>query len=90
MSLRKAVRAWEDPEYRSGLSAAELADLPDNPAGVIELTEAELGQVLGGAQRGESRAARRCPAALVVCWSGQRWTSREPPGDESGRGVAGT
>ena len=54
MSLRKTIRAWEDPEYRNGLSAAELADLPENPAGVIELTEAELGQVLGGAQSGNS------------------------------------
>ncbi|MGX1272349.1 mersacidin/lichenicidin family type 2 lantibiotic [Streptomyces phaeoluteigriseus] len=54
MSTRKTVRAWEDPEYRSSLSAAELADLPENPAGIIELTDAELGQVLGGAQSGAS------------------------------------
>ncbi|MFF9812320.1 mersacidin/lichenicidin family type 2 lantibiotic [Streptomyces sp. NPDC014006] len=54
MSLRKTVRAWEDPEYRGSLSAAELADLPENPAGVIELTEAELGHVMGGAQSGAS------------------------------------
>jgi mersacidin/lichenicidin family type 2 lantibiotic len=54
MSLRKTVRAWEDPEYRNSLSAAELADLPENPAGIIELTDAELGQVLGGAQSGNS------------------------------------
>ncbi|UUU32331.1 mersacidin/lichenicidin family type 2 lantibiotic [Streptomyces sp. CA-210063] len=54
MSLRKIVRAWEDPKYRDSLSGPELADLPDNPAGVIELTDAELGQVLGGAQSGNS------------------------------------
>lgn len=54
MSLRKTVRAWEDPGYRDSLSAAELADLPGNPAGVIELTDAELGQVLGGIQSGAS------------------------------------
>ena len=54
MSSRKTVRAWEDPEYRGSLSAAELADLPENPAGVIELTEAELGHVMGGAQSGNS------------------------------------
>ncbi|MCG5444042.1 mersacidin/lichenicidin family type 2 lantibiotic [Micromonospora sp. NIE79] len=33
---RVAVRAWTDPVYRSGLSDAERADLPDNPAGLIE------------------------------------------------------
>jgi mersacidin/lichenicidin family type 2 lantibiotic len=54
MSPRKSVRAWEDPDYRSSLSAAELADLPENPAGIIELTDAELGHVLGGAQSGAS------------------------------------
>ena len=54
MSLHKIVRAWEDPEYRNSLSAAEQADLPENPAGVIELTDAELGQVMGGDQSGNS------------------------------------
>ncbi|MEV6613406.1 mersacidin/lichenicidin family type 2 lantibiotic [Streptomyces sp. NPDC051051] len=54
MSLRKTIRAWEDPEYRSSLNTEELADLPENPAGIIELTDAELGQVLGGAQSGAS------------------------------------
>lgn len=54
MNVRKIARAWEDPEYRDSLSAAELAALPGNPAGGIELTDAELGQVLGGAQSGNS------------------------------------
>lgn len=54
MILRRTIRAWEDPEYRKGLSAAELADMPENPAGAIELTDAELGQVLGGIQSGNS------------------------------------
>jgi mersacidin/lichenicidin family type 2 lantibiotic len=54
MSTDKIIRAWEDPEYRDSLSAEELAALPGNPAGAIELTEAELGQVLGGAQSGAS------------------------------------
>jgi mersacidin/lichenicidin family type 2 lantibiotic len=54
MNLRKIIRVWEDPEYRHSLSAAERANLPENPAGGIELTDAELGQVLGGAQSGNS------------------------------------
>jgi mersacidin/lichenicidin family type 2 lantibiotic len=54
MSIHKIIRAWEDPEYRGGLSRAELAELPGNPAGAIELTDAELGHVLGGAQSGNS------------------------------------
>ncbi len=54
MSIDKIIRAWEDPEYRSSLSAAERAALPENPAGAIELTDAELGEVLGAAQSGAS------------------------------------
>ena len=54
MSTDKIIRAWEDPEYRSTLSAGELAELPGNPAGAIELTDAELNEVLGAAQSGNS------------------------------------
>ena len=54
MGIDKVIRAWEDPEYRNSLSAEELAALPENPAGAIELTDAELGEVLGGAQSGNS------------------------------------
>jgi len=53
MSSRKTIRAWEDPEFRATLSAAELDSMPD-PVGGIELTDAELGQVVGGAQSGAS------------------------------------
>ena len=42
------VRAWKDPSYRQSLTAAELAALPANPAGHIELGDAELGNVAGG------------------------------------------
>jgi mersacidin/lichenicidin family type 2 lantibiotic len=48
MSKKDVIRAWKDPNYRKSLSAAELAALPANPAGAIELTDAELGGVSGG------------------------------------------
>ena len=54
MTVDRIIRAWEDQEFRSRLSAEELAVLPDNPAGAIELTDAELGGVVGGAQSGSS------------------------------------
>jgi mersacidin/lichenicidin family type 2 lantibiotic len=38
MSHVNIIRAWKDEEYRSSLSDAERALLPDNPAGLIELT----------------------------------------------------
>jgi mersacidin/lichenicidin family type 2 lantibiotic len=49
MSHRKTIRAWKDPEYRATLSPEELALVPSNPAGLIDLTDAELGEVTGGA-----------------------------------------
>ena len=54
MSIEKIIRSWEDPEYRSSLSAEERAALPENPAGAIELTDAELNEVVGAAQSGAS------------------------------------
>lgn len=49
MSNNNIVRAWRDPAYRNSLSEAERQALPANPAGSIELSDADLGQVAGGA-----------------------------------------
>jgi len=42
------IRAWKDEEYRNSLSEAERAALPSHPAGLMVLTEEELGAVAGG------------------------------------------
>ncbi len=42
------VKAWKDEAYRASLSEAERAILPDNPAGVVELSEEELEGIAGG------------------------------------------
>ncbi len=48
MTLRKVIRAWRDPAYRASLSEAERAQLPESPAGIIELTGTALDAVAGG------------------------------------------
>jgi mersacidin/lichenicidin family type 2 lantibiotic len=48
MSHLDIIRAWKDEEYRLSLSTAERAQLPEHPAGVIELTCTELNEVAGG------------------------------------------
>jgi mersacidin/lichenicidin family type 2 lantibiotic len=48
MSHFNIIRAWKDAEYRHRLSAAEQSLLPEHPAGVIELTDADLDAVEGG------------------------------------------
>ncbi len=42
------VRAWKDEEYRLSLSDAERAQMPEHPAGLIELQDAELDNAAGG------------------------------------------
>jgi mersacidin/lichenicidin family type 2 lantibiotic len=42
------VRAWKDEDYRMSLSEAERGMLPTNPAGLIEISDGELGVVAGG------------------------------------------
>jgi mersacidin/lichenicidin family type 2 lantibiotic len=51
MSKQQIIRAWKDQTYRRGLSEAERALLPANPAGRVELdaiTAAELAGINGG------------------------------------------
>jgi mersacidin/lichenicidin family type 2 lantibiotic len=47
MSNQDVIRAWKDEAYRLNLSDAERSLLPQNPAGIIELSDAELGMVTG-------------------------------------------
>jgi len=64
MSRQTIIRAWKDEEYRRNLSEAERERLPQNPAGLIELTDAQLGDIAGGMRaytlRTELEGARDC------------------------------
>jgi mersacidin/lichenicidin family type 2 lantibiotic len=48
MTQDQVIRAWKNPSFRAGLSAAEQKALPANPAGVVDLNERELTEVSGG------------------------------------------
>jgi mersacidin/lichenicidin family type 2 lantibiotic len=48
MSNVSIIRAWKDAEYRESLSAEELAMVPENPAGAVELKDEELARMFGG------------------------------------------
>jgi mersacidin/lichenicidin family type 2 lantibiotic len=58
MKQNDIVRAWKDAEFRAELSPEERALLPENPAGLVELTDEALEYVVGG------ETADSC-----VCWS---------------------
>src|SRR5437016_3202669 len=51
--MNTIVRAWKDETYRQSLSTEEQAMLPANPAGEIELTDAQLAAVHGASGHGE-------------------------------------
>lgn len=48
MSELDIIRAWKDPVYRKNLSREELEQLPEHPAGLLELPDADLTIVVGG------------------------------------------
>jgi mersacidin/lichenicidin family type 2 lantibiotic len=48
MKPEEIIRAWKDETYRSSLSEAERAKLPENPAGLVDLSDAQLETVAGG------------------------------------------
>jgi mersacidin/lichenicidin family type 2 lantibiotic len=57
MTNQEIVRSWKDEDHLLNLSSQERAFLPDNPAGLIELTDDELVGVEGGSD------------SLLVCMS---------------------
>src|SRR4029453_13033385 len=48
MTQNDIVRPWKDPAYRETLTSAQRAQLPDHPAGLVELSDSELGDASGG------------------------------------------
>jgi mersacidin/lichenicidin family type 2 lantibiotic len=48
MSVENIIRAWKDEVFRNSLSDTERALLPGDPAGLVELADAELAAAAGG------------------------------------------
>ena len=42
------ARAWKDEEYRNNLTPEQLAQLPPNPAGEVEMSDEDLDDISGG------------------------------------------
>ncbi len=51
MSSIDIIRAWKDEDYRNSLSAEQRSQLPENPAGMIELSDTDLEACAGGYQK---------------------------------------
>jgi mersacidin/lichenicidin family type 2 lantibiotic len=63
MSEQDIIRAWKDENYWENLDEQQRSQLPDNPAGIIELTQTEMETIAGGYQYPASWVDR-CPSAL--------------------------
>lgn len=65
------VRAWKDAKYRRSLTPQQLARLPENPAGMVELSDEKL--------RGASGAFGKPPpqttAVNCTLYSFLNWTA---------------
>lgn len=62
MSQADIIRAWRDEDYRMSLTETELAQLPESPVGLIELTEADLDYAAGGAD-----GLNNCTCGCCTC-----------------------
>jgi mersacidin/lichenicidin family type 2 lantibiotic len=66
MHQEMLIRAWKDEEYRLSLGEAERALLLENPAGSIELSDAELDAVAGG-RRLFPLNFKLCDVTFIIC-----------------------
>jgi mersacidin/lichenicidin family type 2 lantibiotic len=48
MSNKQIIEYWKNSEHRLQLSEAERANLPANPAGLVELTDEALDDLISG------------------------------------------
>ena len=51
LSSEDIIRAWKDEEFRQGLSDAQRAQLPDHPAGAIEMSDLDADESWGAGIR---------------------------------------
>lgn len=65
------IRAWKDEEYRNSLSEEQRSQLPENPAGMIELSDEDMGSVVGGGRPRPEKGSWICCGGLLSDW----WTN---------------
>ncbi|MEZ4294104.1 MAG: mersacidin/lichenicidin family type 2 lantibiotic [Polyangiaceae bacterium] len=71
MTPNDIIRAWKSPAFRASMTAEQRAQIPENPAGLIELTDDELAVVGGGTKNSCTTA---CPSYQGMCCTGPTCT----------------
>lgn len=67
MSDLDIVRAWKDEEYRLSLSDEQFAMLPDNPAGLVEITNPLRTEGLRAVDSVSDTCITVCPTINYSC-----------------------
>ncbi len=67
MSHEDIIRAWKDEEYRNSLSEEQRSQLPENPVGIVELPDADMERIAGGANQTESLICIRTVTNTCNC-----------------------
>ena len=67
MSKDQIIRAWKDQEYRNSLSPAQQARIPENPAGLIDLSDEEMQAAFGGADVDPGQGPYPLNTWVILC-----------------------
>lgn len=69
MKKSQIIRAWRNSEYYASLSAEQRAQVPANPAGVMDIDDAALNSVAGGcgAYKDCSGSNDTTPGSTALC-----------------------
>ncbi len=65
MANNKIVQAWKNEEYRMAMTAEERASLPENPAGIVELTDEALDDLIAGSEDSDSCCWGSCGVVVA-------------------------
>lgn len=61
------IRAWKDEDYLDSLSEEQRAQLPENPAGMVELLDEDMGAVVGGLMANMDAIDNNCSCHCCRC-----------------------
>jgi mersacidin/lichenicidin family type 2 lantibiotic len=65
------IAAWKNRQFRQRLNPEELARLPANPAGILELTAGEIENVAGAAEKTKTLCSWLDPSCTTgpICYT---------------------
>ena len=76
MSNNNIIRAWKDEDYFDSLSEEERVLVPENPAGIVEISDEDMESVAGGGSyykcnntNGCNVLSNDCVISIGSCWS---------------------